>query len=94
MPKGREEEYFDWPVHDASARGETPTTSYKEGGSIYARNEAKRKAIKEAGEKVAAENRKKAEARKAKRAVRKAARKTKRAAKKEAKKYQKDIKKL
>jgi hypothetical protein len=65
MPKGREEEYYDWPVHDARGRTETPVKSYEAGGTIFEKNEAERKRIAEANKKAAAEGKSKRDDRKA-----------------------------
>jgi hypothetical protein len=92
---GQEVSYFGGGTIDARNRSQNLdfNTMYQEGGTIYEKNEAERKRIKEAGKKTAEENRKKADARKAKRAARKAARKVKRTAKKEARKEYRATKK-
>lgn len=79
MPKGKEELYYDWPISNASNRGNTaPSAKYEDGGkvkSIYEKNQAKRDELK----KKSAEAEKKRQERKAKRKARRQARKDKRA---------------
>lgn len=85
MPKGREEEYFDFPVTDSRSRSTNSPIKYEEGGqvkSIYEKNQAKRDELKKKSAEAEKKRQERKAARKAKRAARRANRKARRADKK------------